>query len=212
MAELNSQTGLDMPDDEIGVVRNLKKKKPFNFKSLGIAVFIVILIVSSFWASFFIGKMLLTPVKKLPDVDFQKLDERFAQETIPLDPISAGQAVTEESPAVYEVPSAAPAEKQAPRKDPFTPEKKAEPKAPVVKKSAPAAKTIFRVRSSVFDSREKAAALSAKLTSAGIESFVKQESAEKFSVQAGVFKSRSNAERLVRDMKAKGFEGEIIEQ
>jgi hypothetical protein len=212
MAELNSQTGLDMPDDEIGVVRDLRRKKPFNIKSLGIAVFIVVLIVSSFWASFFIGKMLLTPVRKLPDVDFQKLDERFAQETIPLDPMSAGQAVTEESPAVYEVPSAAPAEKELPRKDPFTPEKKTAPKATAaVAKPAPV-KRLFKVSSPAFDTREKAAALSAKMSSAGFESFVKQESAGKFSVQAGLFKSRSNAERLVEQLKAKGFGGVITEQ
>lgn len=212
MAELNSQTGLDMPDDEIGVVRDLKKKKPFNLKSLGITVFIVILIVSSFWASFFIGKMFLTPVRKLPDVDFQKLDEMFAQETIPPDPMSAGQAVTEESPAVYEVPSDAPAEKELPRKDPFTPEKKTAPKATAAAAKPAPVKSLFKVSSPAFDTREKAAALSAKMSSAGFESFVKQESAGKFSVQAGLFKSRSNAERLVEQLKAKGFEGVITEQ
>lgn len=215
MAEDNSPTGLDMPDDEIGVVRELKKKKPLNFRSLGIAVFVVVLIVSSFWASFFIGKILLTPVKKLPEVDFQKLDERFSEETVPLEQLGGQKPVTEESPAVYETAAAVakekPEEKKEERKDPFTPEKKPQPSPSVTSKRTAASGGLFRVRSSVFDSREKAAALVSRLSSEGFESFVKEESNGKFSVQAGVFKSRSNAEGLVQQLKAKGFEGEIID-
>ncbi len=223
MAQQNSQLGLDIPDDEIGVVRDLRKKKPFNIRSLAIAVFVVVLVISSFWISFFLGKMLLTPVKKLPDIDFQKLDERFSEERIQLGAVSSEAVVTQEALPVYETSSARAVEDKEPvktdqkeekRQDPFSPQKKTEEKPrskPVAPKKAVSSSKVFRVRSSVFDSREKAAELVAKLTDSGFESFVKEESSGRFSVQAGVFKSRSNAERLVQQLRDKGFEGEIID-
>ncbi|MFA5104860.1 MAG: SPOR domain-containing protein [Candidatus Margulisiibacteriota bacterium] len=216
MTQHNNQTGLDIPDDEIGVVRGLKRKRPLNIRSIGIAAFVVVLIVSSFWISFFIGKILLSPAKKLPDIDFQKLDERFSSE--------AQQTVTEESHAVYspstvltpeEKVSLGSEKKEPKRQNPFTPQKKAETK-PAEKVLAPRKKAVvpavvFRVRSSVFDSREKAAELVSRLGDAGFEGFARDESSGRFSVQVGVFKSRSNAERLVQQLKDKGFEGEITE-
>lgn len=224
MIQQSSQSNLDIPDDEIGVVRDLRKKRPLNIKSFAIAFFVVVLIISSFWISFFVGKALLTPVKKLPDVDFQKLDERFSEERIPLGTAEAVRMMTRESTAVYEslpVPTvevkdaAVPEKKEMKRQDPFTPEKKIDSK-PQVKAYAPKKKTplpasVFRVRSSIFDTREKAAELLSKLGDSGFEGFTREESSGSFSVQVGVFKSRSNAERLVQQLKDKGFEGEIQE-
>lgn len=223
MAQQNNLMNLEIPDDDIGVVRDLRKKKPLNFKSVGIAFFVVVIVIASFWTSFFIGKALLTPIKKLPDLDFQKLDERFSEERIPLETAAGQGVVTKESLAVYDSSFVAAEEQAAPdpekkevkRQNPFTPQKKTEEK-PAAKAPAPTKKAavfsgIFRVRSSVYDSREKAVELVSKLGDAGFEGFVREEISGKFSVQVGVFKNRSNAERLVQQLGAKGFEGEITE-
>lgn len=77
MAKLNDIEPVDLQEEEIGVARDLKKDK-FSFsKKFFYIIIIVFLVVGSFWASFYIGRAILSSSRSITESDFEILDKQF---------------------------------------------------------------------------------------------------------------------------------------
>ena len=61
----------DDPENDIGIGTDLKRReeRQESAKKTWLAVFVLALVVCSFWLSFFLGSKILSPVKKLPEID-----------------------------------------------------------------------------------------------------------------------------------------------
>lgn len=225
MADFN-QGGLPFPkenEDELGIGKRIRRKKsPVSLAGIGLVILVIVLVIGSFWVSFYIGKKILTPKKMLPEMSgFEtKLDEQKSELPkffIPEKKVSK-VALTEKK-------------KEVVKKDPFFPEKKKKVTKkviktvavkPVKKESAATAKTkavvteteakLFKVQVMVVDSKDKALEEMKKLEAKGMEVYANDTGDGKFSVQAGAFKNKANALKIVNDLKAKGFSGKIISE
>jgi len=228
---VNDKRNLEPIDDEIGVVRDLRrKKKPIRLKTIGFGILVVLLVVSSFWVSFFIGKSLLSPAKRLPEMDFEKLDAQFDEARAAIEPVTGEASVmptvestpvketVEEKPAAPEPVKTPEAKKEVVKKDLFYPPKKTVAKTAAVAAAKPKAASVsssaklFRVQTPLLDGKDKTVDIMKNLEGAGFEVYARDEGSGKFTIQMGAFKKRSNAENLLDQLKSKGFSGEIIEE
>jgi len=226
---VNDKRNLEPIDDEIGVVRDLRrKKKPLRLKTIAFGILVVLLVVSSFWVSFFIGKSLLAPAKRLPEMDFEKLDAQFEEARAALEPVTGEASVmptvesvpvkeaVEEKPAVTEPAKTPEVKKEVVKKDLFYPPKKAVSKVAVSKPKGASVTSssakLFRVQTPLLDGKDKTVDIMKNLEGAGFEVYARDEGSGKFTIQMGAFKKRSNAENLLDQLKSKGFSGEIIEE
>lgn len=229
---MNDKRNLEPIDDEIGVVRDLRrKKKPLRLKTIGFGILVVLLVVSSFWVSFFIGKSLLAPAKRLPEMDFEKLDAQFEEARAALESVTGEASVmptvesapvketAEKKPAVAEPAKAPEVKKEVVKKDLFYPPKKTVAKTAAIPAVKPKAASVtsssvklFRVQTPLLDGKDKTVDIMKNLEGAGFEVYARDEGSGKFTIQMGAFKKRSNAENLLDQLKSKGFSGEIIEE
>ena len=168
-----------------------------------VIIFIVILIIGSFVASFLVGRRIFTFVRELPS---QPKATIMLPENPPEVAVSAPVAPAVETPAVtapaVETPAAPAAEAPAPVKA-----KVAAPKA----KAAPAAieeegtGSIYKVQVGNYKSRDAAVSVAKKLSAAGIEGFVRELGPDKFRVQVGAFSVKKSAQDLAGTLRSKGY-------
>ncbi len=233
-------------NEEIGLGKEITKKRSASpMKAFTYIIVVIALVLGSFWLSFMVGKSILSPIRKLPEIDTVK------KETLDIPEQKVAAALQTSTPEELSFPELAPATPTPPVEKPVAkPEVKkvVEEKvttpapAPVVKKvvvpkkKTPKAvsreivgdkesvkvvskvitaktdvKTIYKVRVTRADTKEKSENALAELKSSGFDAFVKDVNGEKF-IQTGVFKSRANAEKLLDQLKAKGFGGEVISE
>jgi cell division septation protein DedD len=70
----------------------------------------------------------------------------------------------------------------------------------------------YKVEAGLFSSKAGAIEKMKELEEQGFEVFAKEASAGSWRVQAGAFKTRDKAEKVIADLKAKGFSGKIIKE
>ncbi len=216
----------DGPEDDIGVASELKRQEERSevIRKTWIGLSVLILVVGSFWMSFYLGSKILSPVKRLPEIQvpspIEEMNDRSA---------SFGTTVTKEKSEQVAIPEElkAPPEKAVRASDiaPAIREMKAEIAKPevrklitpvvkkaVMKKKEPVSSKSVKVRVAVASDKETADAIIRKLADKGFEAFAKKMEDGSLSVQAGVFKTRSNAQKLAGELKDNGFPAELISE
>ena len=139
-------------EEEIGIGKEIRSSSSSWFRGLLTAVLLILLVIGSFWLSFFLGKKLLVPIKPLPEAP-----------TLPKEEMVTPEAITAEAPVFIH--------ERKTIEIPLTkPEEKPKPKAVAV----PAAGTFYKVQAGAFKNKENALNLSEKLQSEGFETFVGQ--------------------------------------
>ncbi|MEK7375868.1 MAG: SPOR domain-containing protein, partial [Candidatus Margulisiibacteriota bacterium] len=91
------------------------------------------------------------------------------------------------------------------------------PVAPDKKESVPVSDavkedTYYKVEAGHYSSKAEAIEEMKKLEAAGFEVFAKETSAGGWRVQAGAFKTNDKAEKVVAELKTKGFSGIIMKE
>ncbi len=234
MADINDLEPLDSREEEIGVAKELMKKDRSLSKRFFYALIVVILIVGSFWGSFYIGRLILSSTKNLPESEFEQLDEQFAQQNAPVYSTSESEVVmstiemtaveTGENPVSSKQTSEASFSKVA-SKNPFVESKEvpktnktapqkeftaSNPRSSNIAKSVSAKSKTYIVRSSIFDDKDQAKELAEKISSDGFETFVKEVRPGIYFVQFGVFKSYENAKKLANQLSDFGYKAVIV--
>ena len=201
----------DFDDDDIGIARNLRRKQRGSsaLKSLLFAFVLVFLVIGSFWVSFLIGKRILVPSKSLPKVEIVE------NEVVP---VPAAPKISAPAPKaeVIEYPNLnAGVEVKKPaavvKKKIIVPVA-AEKKETVPDRPLAAEDAYYKVEAGLFTSKAGAIEKMKELEEQGFEVFAKETGAEGWRVQAGAFKTREKAEKVIADLKAKGFSGKIIKE
>lgn len=178
--------------EEIGIGEGLRKRKSGWGRGLFIAIVMILVVVGSFWASFLIGKSMLTPVKSLS-----------TEGTLPLEevaPILLPEIVPQEGivPEKIEIPI----KKEAPVVG---------KKTGVKVKSArggPLASKWYKVQAGAFKDRESALELEKQLKLQGYPTHVYRK-AGLWEIQVGAFKAEWRAKKLVGELQDKGFKASI---
>ncbi|MFC1559741.1 SPOR domain-containing protein [Candidatus Margulisiibacteriota bacterium] len=164
------------------------------FKNLFVGLFLVAIVIGSFWISFLVGKrVLVPPIKNIPTVEFPK-----PKAVTPL------QVKTAEKVAPVQ---AAPAVVNEPDKTVAT-----APKVTTTTQSDPAiyaAKKYYKVIAGTFASSGDAQVMARRLAKTGFPYYIKKMSGM-WRVQVGALEARNQAQTLVARLKAKGFSSEIV--
>ena len=159
-------------------------------KNILIFAALVVVVVSSFWISFQLGKRILLPVKR---------------------PEKIQAAVPEAPPSVKALQEL---EKVAQPEPDQKPEVKPEVKV-VEEPQKIAVRTVYggyyKVHVGVLDDKIKARELGDKLESDGFDVYIKPVD-EGYRVQVGAFRTQAEAEALQSALSEKGFSAEIIEE
>ena len=195
-------------------------------KGILIPVFLIVVVVGSFWLSFNIGKRIWLPLK---NESCKQIEANIPETPASIAGLQSKTAVSSEALQAKlaaalkkATPSAAPAMLALPmKKHPALPAKLAVKKRPaspvVVSKKKTTAKTglatakYYKVQAGLYGSKANASAWVKKLHSAGFESFIRQVTGG-WRVQVGAFKIKSQASKLQRQLKAKGFTSIIVHE
>lgn len=173
-------------EQEIGVSRPRRKRGRLSdfLKNVFVGLLLVGIVVGSFWVSFLIGKRVLVPVKTLSTRELEPIEEDVNVE-VPTSVVVI--PVTEEVEEVVEIPS-----------------KIVEPEPEM-----PETLKYYKVQAGPFASREQATLFKDKLDSSGFPSFLKKVG-DRYRVQIGAFRTKGRANTLLSQVKAKGFDADII--
>ena len=215
MSEKENKALDDFEDDDIGIGRSIKKRQHRSSALKGVlfAFVLIFLIIGSFWVSFLIGKRILVPAKTFPNV------ESVDNEVVPV-PVAPTVPKPVEKTGGIEYPNL---NAVAPVKNPEVKIKNkiTVPVSPDKKESVPAASAVtavteedayYKVEAGLLSVKSDAIDVMKKLEAAGFEVFAKETSAGAWRVQAGAFKTIDKAEKVVAQLKAKGFSGKIIKE
>ncbi len=223
--DFQKRQSLEPMDDEIGIGQKIMPKaNVFSFKTVFVLVLIVVLVIGSFWISFLLGRQILSPLRKLPEIDYSAVQKSLDEPKPAVPQVQEQPAVVEEElseePAAVVVPEV---KKTVPAKKPAAPAVKPAPaedmdddipESPIPETAvAPASSGLYRVQVTTTKTKDDALAIMKDLKAGGFETFARDLGAGKgFSVQVGVFKSKKNADILIEQLKSKGFSGSISEE
>lgn len=197
-----------LEEESSGIKEQIEGESRFGWLARALVIiFIVILIIGSFVASFLVGRRVFTFVRELPG-------QPKATITLPENP----PEVKEPAPIAPAVEKPAPpapiVETPAPAAPAVTPAKPApaKPKVAVLKVKAALAPieeegtgSIYKVQIGNYKSREAAVSVAKKLSAAGIDGFVREMEPDKFRVQVGAFSNKKSAQNLANTLRSKGF-------
>ena len=175
-----------------------------------VIIFIVILIIGSFVASFLVGRRIFTFVRELPSQSKATItlpeNPPEVKEPAPVAPAAenpAPPAPVVKTPAapVATAPTAATAKPAPVKLKVAVPKVKAAP-APIAEEGTG---SIYKVQIGNYKSRAAAVSVAKKLSAAGIDGFVREMGPDKFRVQVGAFSSKKSAQNLANTLRSKGF-------
>ena len=208
----NENRSLDITDDEdIGIGRSLKRRSRSSFPVKGVvfSIFIVFLVVASFWVSFLVGKRILIPEKTI------LAEKPKPVSTMPVKEVPQSVAerdLTEKTvfPDLSQKPpaKAKPVEKKISKKVvlPTAPAKKP------LAQPAPAKEDVYyKVQAGLYSSRAQAVEKMKAMEDLGFEVFAREVSGG-WRVQAGAFKSREKADKMASELRAKGLSATVIKE
>lgn len=179
-------------EEEIGVGRSLKRGRGFGEFIKNVFVFLILIgiVVGSFWVSFLIGKRVLVPVKQLETREEPAiLEERAPIEEEDLSALATFEQIKTTSERPAEVPA-----------------KKVEPKPEV----QPEKIRYYKVHAGLFTTRLEADNLVRDLSARSVSSFIRKISDSAWRVQVGAYRTKSQAQAQVTELKNKGISSTII--
>lgn len=211
MSEKENKALDNFEDDDIGIGRSIKRRQRGSgaVKGVVFAFVLIFLVIGSFWVSFLIGKRMLVPSKTFPKI------ETVDKEVIPVPVVPKVSAPAPKAEKIeYPDLSAGTAVKKPEIRIkkkivvPVAAEKKEiVPAEPAVKEDV-----YYKVEAGLFSSKAGAIEKMKELEGAGFEVFAKEAGKGSWRVQAGAFKTSDKAEKVIADLKAKGFSGKIIKE
>ena len=166
-------------------------------KNLFVFAVLILVVVSSFWISFQLGKRILLPVKNLEE----KIEVNIPEPPPIIKPLQAAPEIIGVVPT-----EAKPAE---PIAEPKLVETKPAPKPIKVKVAAAAGRHFYKIQAGLFTEKIKASELADKILGSGFEIYLKRVG-EAWRVQVGAFKTKGEANAIQSALSGKGFKSEIV--
>ncbi|MBI5399149.1 SPOR domain-containing protein [Candidatus Saganbacteria bacterium] len=197
MAELNHNPDQSEAPANDPVLHGIPRRSRFWLAAKGILIplFLIFVIVGSFWLSFNLGKRILLPLKKEAPSAIK------VNIPAPPDNIADLQA----APALNSFAST-----PGPTIPPALPVAHKTKKMFVVKQPLPVVSgKYYKLQAGVYENKITALESAKKLQAAGFESFVREVQGS-WRVQAGAFKKKTQARQLQEQLKTQGFASIII--
>lgn len=206
--DLSSYREDEQPDKDI--TRDIKRGGVSDFfKNLFVGLFLVAIVIGSFWISFLVGKrVLVPPVKNIPSMELPRPITRLQASNA--EAVRSFEGMKESfrdqvSNVTSKFKGAAPAKETVAKPATVT----SPAPAPVPVKKDQVKIFHYKVVGGIFASQNDAQILARKLTNAGFPQYVKKVSGM-WHVQVGAFETKSQALSLISRLKAKGFSPRIV--